>query len=43
MNSGSNRKVSEWDDIIIVVGLAVLILILFIGSDVIDGIFFASW
>jgi hypothetical protein len=39
----SNRKLSEWDDIIVVVGLVVLILILFIGSDAIDTIFFASW
>jgi hypothetical protein len=35
-------KVSEWDDVIVVIGLALLFLILLVVSEVIDRLFLAA-
>lgn len=40
--STSNRKLSEWDDIIVVLGLGLVFLILLVVSDVVDKLFLVA-
>jgi hypothetical protein len=43
MTPTPNQKLSEWDDVIVGIGLALLILLICVGGDILDKIFLISW